>query len=341
MSWDGRYYQGIPNNYPQFPIPNGTLNRPDVSNNTSTCSINELKSNKPHNELDADAFDENNNEIDVNDISGHGGRRRQGTPAVIRIPTPKTRQQKEINIGGENIWVDKKAAGAVPMRFDTGIISTNSANNEVDGLGAALGSSSNFNRRRVSNIEVLMLSRGGTGDAQDPWSVPKGGIRASDKSLQEGSIRVAKEKAAVLDSEIIENLGWLLRKKKNKNIGVHTLVLRVKRTGRLPDGSNVDERRMRWIPIKEAIDGAKESGNDFTQEALKRGNIAIASYRRRKLPPRPQSCLPSSRCPALRCRSATCKAIPPGDLKLKNRHRFFRRMQVVVLIRAIVTLKRK
>ncbi len=227
MSWDGRYYLGIPiSNLPSVVV---NVKSGSAQASTESTSVSFMPERK-YEDFPAG----------FSPLAGF-------TKPVVK----KKKQQVEINIRGENTWVDKKACGAVPIRFqetEPGVL---------------------------TNIEVLMVARDKT-EAQatdeDPWSVPKGGQKASE-SLIEGSFRVAREKGGVLRSEQVENLGWLLRMKKNKKIGVHTLVLRVLELGKLPGFR--DSRKAEWRPVKVALEEALETGNDFTQEALRRAVEAL------------------------------------------------------------------
>lgn len=220
MSWDGRYYLGIP-------ISNQPANVVSM-NSKSGAPTDTPSSFIPEREYEAFP-------TDVTPLPGF----------------PKTKKKKnplyEINIRGENTWVNKKSCGAVPIRYQE----------NDDGV--------------LTNIEVLMVAREKESTDEDPWSVPKGGQKASE-SLIEGSFRVAREKSGVLRSLEVENIGWLLREKKNKKIGVHTLVIEVLELGKIPDSN---DRTAEWRPVKVAIEEAHKSGNDFTQEALRRAVEAL------------------------------------------------------------------
>lgn len=159
----------------------------------------------------------------------------------------KTRRRIEVNIRGDRVDVNKVCAGGVPIRFKEGEFG------------------------KLEGVEVLVVARDEPGD---PWSVPKGGINAGE-SDKNATIRIAREKGGILACTEYDNIGWVLRKKKNKTIAVQTFVLLVEELGRFP--SSIQQRKRLWMPLPDAIAEARRQGSDFTVDALLGARDALKS----------------------------------------------------------------
>lgn len=163
-------------------------------------------------------------------------------PVAISGQPKRSRAQRryQVNIKGNQTVVDKIAVGAVPIRF-TGV--------EGD----------------LQGLEVLMVARGG--DSGDPWSVPKGGKNEGETD-QQATVRIAREKVGVSSCVEIANLGWVLRRKRTKTTAVQTFVLLVRELGNFVNSRH--DRKREWMPYKDALAHAKESGSEFSENALRR-----------------------------------------------------------------------
>lgn len=155
-----------------------------------------------------------------------------------------TKPKFQVDIKGNKKVVDKIAVGAVPIRFVGGIES-------------------------IQTLEVLMVAR----RVDDPWAVPKGGM-IEGESVQQATIRIAREKAGVSSCEEVANLGWILVSKKVKQVAVQTFVLLARELGTFASTSK--ERRRVWVPIEEALETLKTKPHEFSQGAIER---ALAFYR--------------------------------------------------------------
>lgn len=151
-----------------------------------------------------------------------------------------------VDIKGNKKVVDKIAVGAVPIRFANGVES-------------------------IETMEVLMVAR----RVDDPWAVPKGGMNEGE-SVQQATVRIAREKAGVSSCEEVANLGWILVAKKVKQVAVQTFVLLARELGTCASTSK--ERRRRWVPIEEAIKMLKTKQHEFSLSAIER---ALAFYRQK------------------------------------------------------------
>lgn len=107
----------------------------------------------------------------------------------------------------------------------------------------------------------------------DPWAVPKGGMNEGE-TVQQATIRVAREKAGVSSCEEVANLGWIVVSKKVKQVAVQTFVLLAKELGTFASSSK--ERRRTWVPIEDAVQLLKKKPHEFSECAIER---AIAYYR--------------------------------------------------------------
>lgn len=156
----------------------------------------------------------------------------------------RTKPKFQVDIKGNKKVVDKIAVGAVPIRFAGGIES-------------------------VKTLEVLMVAR----RVDDPWAVPKGGT-IEGESVQQATIRIAREKAGVSSCEEVANLGWIVVSKKLKQVAVQTFVLMAKELGTFASSSK--ERRRKWVPIEDSLQLLKTKPHEYSQGAIER---ALAYYR--------------------------------------------------------------
>jgi polyphosphate kinase len=162
------------------------------------------------------------------------------TGGVLQSVRPRHRQKAKykVSIKGNQVQVDKVAAGAVPIRFD----------DPAD----------------ISSLQVMMVQRSA---ADDPWSVPKGGMNEGESPL-DAAVRITREKGGVSRSEHFGTIGWVLRPKRAKTIAISTFVLKVLDLGNFVN--SLHDRRRKWMTFKEALEFAVGSGNSFTVDSLRR-----------------------------------------------------------------------
>lgn len=245
MAPDGRYYKGMPSHSP--PVSLSITPAQSAESGDPRTKVRVEKEDPGDVSLARPSRSPHQAMLDMmyDDRQKLSASRTKKLPSSISDTTDddsssgkRSKPKFQVDVKGNKRMVDKIAVGAIPIRF-------------VDDVES------------IETMRVLMVARGD----DDPWAVPKGGTNEGE-TVQQATVRIAREKAGVSRCEQIANLGWILVSKRTKQIAVQTFVLLAKELGTF--ASMRKDRRRRWVPIEEAITMLKTEMHDFSLNALER-----------------------------------------------------------------------